>query len=559
MKRIVDELMLIMKSRIYIVIIGVVAICAYGFAITHYSVGMDDTAIPLYFEEGLAPFVGRWSLFVINKVFPIGDFFPWMTELLSVLILMLSATLWCLLWKRVCEPQVILPSWVYAIIAAVFISCPLISEVFVFYLHNGICLGYGGVALALFFLLDSLRVEVGYKAGIRDVLMSALLLCVSIGFYESFIIVYVMGAIMLFFLNRLLYGKITGDTGYRKKIVSWAGRGALTLTIALLERTVILAALKAAYHLDTLSVYDVQYRKFFGDIFTAENELQMVLKRFFVKYYVNAVVYLPITVLVAAIAGIGIVSIYFGIKKKDAFLPICFAALVGLPVFMSLLEGLATRYRSAQYVPVVSAFAILLLFILFYIHKTPEWVKILAATFMGILLFRQSAEMNKWFYVDYLKYQDTVRVMETIASDLKKGYDTSKPVVFRGAYKVPYDIAKEAYISFDSWQYRMICNFTDPIDEHIKEKYYAEDTAAYVFAEMPIVSTLQWGVTAFDGTSQQLINFWTMHGINGFSCEKDLSVIEKAEHIRTEENMPGYPRDGYIKECDNYIIINMSD
>lgn len=559
MKRTIQDILHFFQNKCYCALLLLTALLSYGFAVTHYSIGMDDTAIPLYFEEGLAPFVGRWTLFVINKVFPIGDFAPWMTELLSVLILMLSATLWCLLWKRVCEPQVKLPAWVYAIIAAVFISCPLISEVFVFYLHNGVCLGYGGVALALFFLLDSLRVGVEYQAGIRDVLLSALLLCVSIGFYESFVIVYVMGAVMLFFLNRLLYGKVTDDTGYQKKIAPWAGRGALTLIIALLERTIILAVIKAVYHLDTLSVYNVQYRKFFGDIFTAENELQMVLKRFFVKYYVNALVYLPITVLVAAIAGVGIVSIYFGIKKKDALLPICFAALVGLPVFMSLLEGLATRYRSAQYVPVVCAFAILLLFILFYTHKTPEWVKILAAAFVGILLFRQSAEMNKWFYVDYLKYQDTVRVMETIAGDLKREYDTSKPVVFRGAYKVPYEIAKKAYINFDSWQYRMICRLTDPVDEHIKEKYYAEGTAAYVFAEMPIVSTLQWGVTAFDGTSQQLINFWAMHGINGFSCEKDLSVIEKAEHIRTEENMPGYPGDGYIKECDNYIIINMSN
>lgn len=559
MKRLGDEVKTFFISKIYVMIVGLVTACAYGFAITHYSIGMDDTAIPLYFEDGLAPFVGRWTLFAINKVIPIGDFAPWLVELLSVLMLMVSVTLWCVLWRRICEPLVKIPVWGYAFVAAVFISCPLISEVFVFYLHNGVCLGYGVTALALLCLLDSLRVGAGKKEIVRGTLFSALLLCISLGFYESFVIVYIMGAVMLFFLNRVLYGKKVDDTGYEKRFLPWAGRGATVLAVAMLGRTAILSILKVVFRLDSMSVYNVQYRKFFGDIFTADNELQMVLKRFFVKYYVNALVYLPITVLVIAFAGIGIVAICFCIRKRDALLPLCFATLVILPVLMSILEGLATRYRSAQYVPVVGAFAILLLFILFYTHRVPKQIRVLFVGLLCVLLFRQTVEMNKWFYVDYLKYQDTLRVMENIADDLRKEFDTSKPVIFRGAYKVPYEIASEAYIDFDTWQYRAICCLTNPFDEHIKEKYYAENTAAYVFAEMPVVSTLQWGVTAFDGTSQQLINFWRMHGFDGFSCVKDLAVIEEAENIRLKEQMPGYPQEGYIKEYNDYIIINMSN
>ncbi|MGN0167566.1 MAG: glucosyltransferase domain-containing protein [Acetatifactor sp.] len=559
MRRTVQDILHFFQNKCYCALLLLTALLSYGFAVTHYSIGMDDTAIPLYFEEGLAPYVGRWTLFIINKVLPIGDFAPWLVELLSVLILMLSATLWCVLWKRICEPGVEIPVWGYAFVAGIFLSCPLISEVFVFYLHNGVCTGYGVVALALLSLLNSLRVGANRKEITREVLFSALLLCVALGFYESFVIVYIMGAVMMFFLCRLLYGKKNEDNGFKKSFLPWAGRGLLVLLLALLGRAVVLAVIKAAYRLDSLSIYNVQYRKFFGDIFTTENELQMVLKRFIMKYYVNALVYLPITVLVAALVCIGIAAVYFGIKKRDGLLPLCFAALVILPIAMSLLEGLATRYRSAQYVPVIGAFAVLLLFVFLYTHKPQKVLKALCTGLLGILLFHQAVEMNKWFYVDYLKYQDTVRVMETIAYDLEREFDTSKPVVFRGAYKVPYEIASEAYIGFDSWQFQAICRLTDPFDIHIKEKYYAEDAAAYVFAEMPVVSTLQWGVTAFDGTSQQLINFWNMHGIGGFSCVKDLAVIEEAERIRSEENMPGYPQDGYLKECDDYIIINMSD
>ena len=559
MKETIEQLKKFYSSRVYVVIVGIAAFGAYGFAVTHPSVGVDDTAVSLYFEDGLNSYWGRWSLFVINRVFHIhiGDFAPWLVEMISVLILMLSVTLWCILWQRICEPIVRIPVWAYALVAGIFISCPIISEVFVFYLHGGICTGYGVVALALLCLLNSLQRERGKKI-LWNILFSSFLLCIALGFYESFVAVYIMGAIILFFLNRFLYGKKEGSS-YRNGLMSWGGVGAAALVMALAERTIILAVLKIVYRLEeTMSIY-APYRKLFGDIFTAENELQMVLKRFWMKYYINALTYLPITVLVLAFLGIGICSLYYGIRKKDVLLPVCTAGLMMMPIAMSLVEGLATRYRSAQYVPVVCAFAVFLLFVLLYLHKPPKILKGCCAVFLSILLFNQASEMNKWFYVDYLKYQDMVRVMDNVAYDLKKDYDTSKPVVFRGSYAVPYEIAKPAYVDFNSWQFRMICMLTDPIDVHIKEKYYAYETPAYVSAETPIISAMSWGITAFDGTCQQLINFWNMHGIGGIHCLTDMALIEEAEKIRTEENMPAYPQDGYIKECDDYIIINMSN
>lgn len=559
MKRLLNDVKEFCRCKAYVFGLTLIAVCAYGYAVTHYAIGMDDTVIPLYFEEGLAPYVGRWSLFVINKIFHIADFVPWMAELVSVLILMLSVTLWCVLWKRICEPRIVLPVWSYVFVAGIFLSCPLISEVFVFYLHNGICLGYGVTALALLCLMNGLSSKKSRKYCLWQLMLSAVLAAVAMGFYESFLIVYIMGAVMCFFLIRRFYGKKDGTSEYSAKLLSWIGSGVLIVLAAMAIRTAALAVLKAVYHLEELGGYDVLYRSLFGDIFTVEGELAMTLKRFFVKYYVNAVVYLPITVLVFALAFLGIYSLYHGIRKKDTLLPVCIVMLVALPVFMSLVEGLATRYRSAQYVPVVGAFAVLLAMLELRLHKLPKWVPALGAVCMGVLLFNQCTDMNQWFYLDHLKYQDAEEVMSRIAYDLEKECDTAKPVVFRGAYAVPYEISKDACVSFSSAQYRWICRLTDWLDPHLKEKFFAENGRGYVFAETPVVSTLQWGVTAFDGTSGQLIQFWKMHGYDAFRCETDLDVIEEAERIRKEENMYGYPKEGYIKECDNYIIVNFSD
>lgn len=534
-----------------------IAACAYSYVITHYAVGMDDTAIPMYYEEGLAPYVGRWSLFVLNKIFHFTAYVPWIVELISVLLLMFAVTLWCVLWKRICERRVSLPTWCYVFAAGIFLSCPLISELFVFYLHNGICLGYGMTALALLCLTDSLAQSKTKKYRLRQLALSAGLLSVTLGFYESFLIVYVMGAIMCFFLVRRLYGKESGNSEYTPKLFFWAGSGLAAVAAGLIIHKAVLAALKIIYHLEKFSCYNVLYRSLFGDIFTTKGELWMLLKRFFVKYYANAVVYLPVTVLVSAFLFIGIYAVILGVRKKDVLLSMCAVMLVVLPVLMSLAEGLATRYRSAQYVPVVSAFAVLLAMLEIRLHKCGRRISTVGVLCMSALILLQCADMNRWFRLDYLKYQDAKEVMSRVADDLERQCDIDKPIVFRGAYAVPYEICRDACISFSSKKYQWICRLTDWVDPHLKEKYFGRGARGYVFAETPVISTLQWGVTAFDGTSGQLIEFLKMLGYPDFHCETDPDVIEEAERIRAEENMPGYPNQGYIAEYDNYIIVNL--
>ena len=204
MKGLFQEVTLFLKSRTYIVAVGLIALCSYGFTITHYAIGKDDTAVSLYFNEGVAPLSGRWSLFVINKVLHIhiSDFAPWTIELISICIFIVSVTLWCVLWKRVCEPRIVLPLWNYLFVAGIFISCPLIYEVFIYYLHNGICTGYGVTALALLTLLESTSVKNDKKRSVKCILGASLLLTVAIGFYESFVIVFIIGGVMIFFFTQ---------------------------------------------------------------------------------------------------------------------------------------------------------------------------------------------------------------------------------------------------------------------------------------------------------------------------------------------------------------------
>lgn len=558
MKGLLREITAFWKCRAYVAALGLAALCSYGFTVTHPAIGMDDTAVSLYFEEGVAPYVGRWCIFALNRIFRIrlDDFAPWMVELVSVLIFMLSVTLWCVLWRRIVEPKAQLPLWNYLFVACIFISCPLISEVFVFYLHNGICTGYGVTALALMALAESLSDRNAKKRRLRSLAVSALLLTVALGFYESFVMVYAIGGITVFLLIRRLYGRRGEESAYSAAFLKWLRNGVSAVAVSLLLRTLILELLKIAFHLQSLERYDVLYRRLFGDNFRVAGELAMNLKRFWMMYYVNGVVYLPVTVLVCSLAAIGLYSLWHGCRRRDFLMPLCGVGIVILPVLMSIVEGMPTHYRAAQYVPVVGAFAVLLLFLEIGQRRRTGVLSAVCSLLLAVLIFNQCADMNRWFYLDYRKYQNAVEVMDRVAYDLEAGFDTDKPLVLRGAYRVPYEISEDAYCSFSSPQYRMICRLSDSIDPHLKEKYFAENGQGYIYAQAPVVSVLQWGLTAFDGTCGQLMEFWRMHG-HSFRYVTDPEIIEAAEQIRTAEEMPGYPRDGYIREYEDYILINL--
>lgn len=535
------------SNKFYVYVVSLAAVCSYGFKISHESIGIDDTCIPLYFEEGLAPAVGRWTLYLINKFFHISDFAPWMTDLTGVLLLLFAATAWCVVFSRIVGREKYMMA--YTFFSALFLSCPLISEIYVYYLHNGVSLAYGLSAVGLLLLLKAMETETGRKGRLLAALAAAAVLAAALGCYESFMIVFVVGVILLFLLVR---GWGNRERKYIGSIWIWGGTTAVTVVSAIGFRWLALRLILGLFHIGIPESFRVEYRSVFSFMDLGKQELIMNLKRHLVKYFLNAFAYRPITILVLGFVIIFLICIVTGIRNKDIFLPLAALALPVLPACMVVIEGKDTYYRAAQYVPLIGAFAAFLLLRLVKEHF-PGFCMAVSVALASILLWNQCAEMNQWFYVDYMKYQDARNVMEQVAYDLEKGYDTAKPIVFRGAYYVPYEIAKDAYLEYDSAEYGWIRRIGDLIDPHLVEKYNAENGHGYDFAETPVNSILRWGATAFDGTAAQLGNFMKMLG-HDFVIEMDLRKIDEAEKITGD--MSHFPAEGYIRDCGEYIIVN---
>lgn len=548
MKEFWKDIRFFWTNKFYAAVVSLAAVCSYGFKVSHEAIGIDDTCIPLYFEEGLAPAVGRWTLYVINKIFHISDFAPWVTEAAGVLLMLLAATVWCVVFSRILGRERTMAG--YTLFAALFISCPLISEIYVYYLHNGISLAYGLTGISLLFLLKALGTGAEKKRRLAHTVTASAFLTVALGCYESFMIVFAVGMVFLFLLLRS-FGREAKK--YAEAPWVWAAALFIVAVCAIVFRWLVLRLVLGIFRIEIPESFLVEYRSVFSFTEMSLAEFFMIFKRFWVKYYLNGFAYFPITVLVLGIAAILIICLVIGIRKKDIFLPLAAVGVPVLPLCMVVIEGKETYYRAAQYVPLVGAFAVFFTLVLVK-ECLPRVCTTVCVALAAVLLWNQCAEMNKWFYVDYLKYQDARNVMLQVAYELEKGYDTGKPIVFRGAYLVPYGIAKDAYLEYGSAEYNRLRSVGDLIDPHLIEKYNADDGNGYVFAETPVNSTLRWGVTAFDGTASELGNFWKMLGYN-FRIETDLRKIEEAEKI--SEEMPEFPRTGYIKECGDYIIINL--
>lgn len=543
-----EDFLAVCKDKRYLLMLGLTALCAYGFLVTHATVGIDDTPYAYYFEEGLNVIVGRWFLFLLNKVVRISQFTPFITDLAGVMILMAAATVWCVLLYSICGERV--PKWGYAFFSCIFLSCPLISEVYTYHLHNGVSVGYlcTGVSLCCFRELS--RRMGNRRETVRWGVLMAVFVFAALGCYESFMVVWLLGLFLVMLTQRYM--------GVRCRI--WrllaAALGGAVLALAL--RGLTAAGLTWLFGLQDLRDKAVQRSVLdaLGWVFGPEAmaEFGMAVKRVYVMYFAFGYAYLPIGIFVGAVIVMAGAGVYGAVRKRDVWLPVLTLGCFAIPFLLVAVEGKATLYRSAQFLPVICGYGAFLTALGAGRRKGAGMkglVRKAAAFIFCVVLWNQCHDMNKWFYVDWLKYQAALDTMKQVAWELERGYDTSKPVVFTGTYQVPKSIVEDAYVGYGTETFYKINRLTGMVDEHLLEKYYRGDYGVWV-AQTPALSVIDWGINAF-GNDAELVRFLSMHGY-GLKANMDGEVFEEASVISME--WPRFPSQGSVADMGDYIIVH---
>lgn len=561
------------RQKIYVIALAITAVCSYGFEITHPAIGIDDTAVELYLEDGLEVVMGRWTVFLINKLFHLSEFAPFMLEFVGVILFMLGITLFCVLLRRFFGDHI--DVWGYTVFACIFLSNPIISEVYVYYYHDGSDLAYVLIGLALLCFLKAIDMDGKWRAKLPWYVKSMLFAWVAVGCYESFLILYILGILALLFL--------CGMTGRRRLSTTFVlknlGIGALLSAGCIILRSVMIELVTAVFQLqDAQGILPARSLSEMLVLFSGKDglrELVMLAKRFWLVYHVNAIVYLPITGFEFATIFVAGLSVYLAVKKKNLWYPVLFAGMMIATFLLTVAEARITGYRSCQFLPFFTAFGCVLCYLALSgfgssgnVNRTnggnsvngtsratgKRWGRCVAFILAAVLIYNQAAAMNQSFYEDYRKYENDKEILNQIAYDVASEYGTETPILFVGHYSTPDAITENYYVSYDSWQYRLISAITDPVDEHLKEKYHTWN--GYSFGGEALNPLIQWGLIAFDGTNRELIRFMEMHG-HSFKTVKDPAVIEEAKRIG--DTMPAWPAQGSIAEQDGYILIHIED
>jgi hypothetical protein len=536
------DFMYFLHNKFFFIALLLTGIAGYGFEIVHPSIGIDDTNMALYMEDGVSPIVGRWVIFLVGKILYIGKFNPFFTEFIGVMLLGCGAVLFCVLFKRLFRDRFKIST--YIIFACVFISNPIISEDYFFYLHNGIGLGYCLTALSLLCFLDAIRED--KQIDKKKIGISTLLLWGAIGCYESFFLVYVTGvAIIVFVLG------MQGDRNYKmmRNILCSIGIAA----VSMLLRSFMIGALTWIFSLyDAKETYYMRSISEIGGLVNNQEAgalIAMILKRYWLVYIVNAVVFQPVRGYVFAFVVWGIAAVAAMIKKKNLWYPLIVLGIFAAPIALSVIGNEVLNYRTCQHIPFFTATCVFLIYI--FLEKRPRWITYIVMVLAGIMVFNQSSMLNSAFYNDYTRYENAKEKMVLVAYEISKKYGNELPVLFTGTDEVPYELYQDYCVDFDSWQFKLISAITDPIDEHLKEKYYTN--YGYCFAGEANRSFINWGIFSFNDNSVELNHFLAMHGYE-FNAVTDVDTIESAREISA--GMPSWPSEGSVTLQDGYVLVH---
>lgn len=547
MKQLSQDLKWFLQHKSYIILLALTAVCGYGYMITHGTIGIDDTAMDLYLQEGYVVEVDRWVMYLLNKVFYFGEFAPFLTDLIGVLFLMLAATLFCVFLRRIIgERMGIVPCTLFA---CVFISNPIISAIYIYYFHNGIGIGYSMTALALIAYEASLRQK--GKEKWKSLLLSMIGVWIAVGCYESFLIVYILGMLLAVFLYGITDKAKLTTRFVLSNLLIGAGVVLGSMVLRAIIVPIVIAVCGIQRHEELMSA-----RSLTGvfSLFTGEGiqELIMLIKRYWVVYHVNAIAYLPITGLNLACLVLGIYSVVALCKRKNLWYPILFGGMVFAPFLLTLIDTKVTFYRTCQYLPFFTAVGIVMLYLAFGNAKVQRYWRYAVAFCGAVLIYNQATELNYSFYMDYQEYEHEKEILVDAVYDVQRQYGTEVPIVFTGTYDIPYEFVKHYYVGYDSWQYRLIASITDVVDEHLKEKYFQPE--GYCFIGERNLPMIRWGFDAFDGTNRELVQFLKMHGYS-ITTITDATLLDEARTLG--ETMPEWPAEGSITLQDGYVLVNL--
>lgn len=522
-----------------------VAVLTYGYFVTHSTIGMDDTAIETYFVEGFAPYVGRWTLFLLNYVFDFASYTPYFMDILGVALLCLAAYLFCVLWTRISGGKVRTLSLIA--FATIFITYPLIGEVYIFYLHNGISLSFVLMALTGLAWWDYLS-----KGDRKQFIWMTLFLSLAIGCYESFATVYIVLICGIYTLG------LVNGTIKKRKFKIWLKDlvfAVIPLVLAMLIRSTVYTFICVCLGMTT-SARDMSALQLWF-VNPPLVLLKDLIYQFLMRFVANGEYIFGVKVFVVTTVVFILASFVFMIAKKKWSMLLFGIGIVLAPWLLIFLQLVITPYRATQALMLFIAFGWLICFeYLFLIDwkKGGKVVQVLAGVVLAIVVFRQGFELHQYFYFDAAKDEYNEAYCHELAQELIREYDTTKPVIFIGQREMPEAFSEQVYLTFDSQEYY---DFSEQFNfgNTVAFTNFVDSRYGYRIYDIAATDTLDWMSYAdlSDG-EYEVYRYMEMLGYKFEYPAKDV-ILEARDAAMKADDYPVWPQKGSIVEDAEYIYV----
>ena len=490
------------EYRGMLVVLALVCMLGFGFTITHHSIGVDNNAHDLYYLQGGVISQGRLTALVLDKVFGAYSYPPFWANAMGALVLYSSSLAWCALMMRVGEDKI--GQAACLIFASVLISYPIINEHFIFNPLN-LPLGYGLTAIAL---------ALGHEADVQRKIMPAvwgvLVMMFIISLNESFAAVFLIGTLCLFMLEILYANRVSQGGHWIKKVLVFL----MILAAGIVVEWIVTAVVRAMY--PSATVVGASNARILWFYQPAAQVIKNVFWGLVGKYIINAKIYFPIAVFLLASLVFTIAVVYLAFKRKKPVLILLAVGIFFSVVSVSVIKGAALPYRTDSALGFFTAFAVMLVWLV--INK--NWQKTLWILVVVLLVVNQTRVLNNWFVNDYMRYERDKEIAENVSLEIEKTCTASKPVLLIGWVDnsaATWNIAGE---------YNGIQFFNAYLNYREKPNEY----------------------------SSLLIDFFKIHGHEFADATQTYYEVGR----EVAKDMPSYPKAGYIREEEAYIVVNFN-
>ena len=497
-----DVYNIFIKDRVYMICLFVSFLIVYGFELSHFTYDCDDHVYLLGINSEALLVQERVVSFILKTIFDTDIFVAFYRDILGVIMISLGSIFWTLYFYRMYNKNNLGLSKIVFLI--LFISHPILTYYTIFSIYTtGIIYMLSGLALLL------------YKNFIANKNIYSFLLIVILVFLFGFI--YEIG--FLFFVSGVVYGLLLYSMNddniqsfkiYRFYILSFIAICFLAIILKTIfaNALILLNEATKSYYTERLVKWNLK------DIKSNFEIIKNLIIPFNILYKYKL---LPYSIVIL------ILTICLSIIKKNYYILILGIISIYTSILMVLITGDINLYLRPMIPSMI--FIAFSLFLINLLCKDKSILKVFVFILSIYIFLIQARDTNYNYQNNYTRYELDKFIALNIIKEIQKVTEQyNKPIYFAGELN--------GY-------------------EHLKT--YKKDYKNINFSnEIEVIGSTLNNIYSIPGFFEFL----------GFQIDMLESINNKILLKQAEYNaqsMPAYPKEGFVRDFDDYIIVKLSE